>query len=188
MRIYIGGDESYESKEGGVFVLNFTVLESEETLVYLCKVVEDLCNEYGYSEIKSKQINDKVKTKLLSRISKISFRNYYFTCRITSTKNILSYYKEGLKLFLEEFVVGKGVTKIEIKLDEISGDLFQGDCIKMARQALKKKQIKSEVVFVESEKHPIVQVADIFAGEIRKDLLGESNFGAYLSKTKTSIN
>lgn len=188
---YIGIEESYENRDGGILIVNFFIVQTEQVYEVLCLDIKKLSASRGIKEIKNHNSNNKFRQQVFDALEGVNFQNYFYKSILKSTKDILFEYKKAIKLFTEflsnKADQGMSTTKYEIEIDRIGSFQFQFECTKLFRLAFQGRSIKHTARFLDSQKSTLIQISDIFAGEIRRSELGISKFEKYLTKNKNSI-
>ncbi|MFO0743470.1 MAG: DUF3800 domain-containing protein [Candidatus Paceibacterota bacterium] len=177
-KIFIGVDESYDTKIGGIFVMCFLIIKNEKDLTYISSYIEKILNTKNIKEFKNKKIPNNIKKEFFSKFNKIDFIALFHKEIIYDNKDVTkSYYKNGLKLFSEYVIQNIKDFNLDIKIDKIEGQKLQQGSILYLNSIFKEAKIKHNVKYVRSESSTIIQCADIFAGEYRKNhKLGKNKY------------
>jgi hypothetical protein len=105
-------------------------------------------------------------------------------------ENLLSLHKQGISEFTgfickkyesAKFVARK---KFDFRIDNVGGTKYQHICKKLVREVCGKYSIQTDLLFSDSQKQVCLQMADLFSGEIRREMLGKCEVPGLLQKSK----
>jgi hypothetical protein len=169
--IYVGIDESGSSKyldKDNIFVL-CAVAMSKEQYEKIIAPFSALLDKIGSKELKySKSTNNQIKD-FLKIMDTISFKTFYITKNVTPLDSLVDIYKSSI-LELADILNSNFDCIFNIKIDEMYGEIRQSVIKKKITGRIKNK---NKIQYVASHKSIIVQIADMYAGLKRKELLSK---------------
>ncbi len=171
--IYIGIDESGSSKypdKENTFVLCAVAMKKEEyeklILNFNIMLLKIKSREIKYSKSTNNQVRD-----FLKIMSNIDFKLFYVIKKVSQKDSLVDIYRDSI-LEMSDILYLNFDSFFNIKIDEMYGEARQNIIKKKISQRLKNK---NKISYTPSHKSIIVQVADMYAGLKRKEILAIKN-------------
>ena len=188
MYLFIGEDESYDKGDTENCIFAFVVINNEDEYKKLKSDLEKYLHQNNISEYKNHKNSERVRSDFIRLLKNVDFSIYYDLVNNFNEKNILTQHSSSTLKFVDFVAQGRHKNtkpiRVDLKIDRLGGSQYQEKLIRKIQGIFRSNKIKSSVRFLDSKDHTILQVADLFAGEIRRALKGKSAVQNILSKSK----